>query len=447
MQARFDITLETKENNPLEDFPRSEHWRLVTDGWQQDKGITGFRAAFYNGMQAAFNHVKKFLFQNSEKLPDGFFFENIHDALYQFEEDGKDESNLNYRARKYGYFYVTGYKSIENVGLSENGIDELIQEARDGEKRWKLIEISSNVSKSQAGTSVLSAEPIKLTREKLRKFLNPSFTHHFKFLKSLFNKDLVLRAEIIERSRVVADAEKDLDTINKKMKALDEIKDEAVKKHEKIKLIAHFIRRLNQNHLFAGGNGRTCIIVFHYLMIRYLNCMAFLKTPAHFTGFSLAELTKEIEEGIDEFNKYKITGAKKVLLKFAQLSTEQLTQELLAALSSENHIAMAQINELYLQVKYNQISLEKNRLPVLEILKKMYLEKLDAFCHQCPQANLQKFDEKSEAFERMLDSHEITKDDPKLFNSMEIAKFKKDYFKMLKEVQDASVKQVQAPKA
>ncbi|MFC7780549.1 hypothetical protein ACFQY6_02580 [Legionella taurinensis] len=43
----------------LKDFPRSEIWRVQTDGWQAKKGPSNFRPQFYQGMKAGFDYLRK----------------------------------------------------------------------------------------------------------------------------------------------------------------------------------------------------------------------------------------------------------------------------------------------------------------------------------------------------------------------------------------------------
>ena len=41
----------------LEDFPKSELWRLQTDGWQAGLGPGNFRKEFYQGMDPTFRSI------------------------------------------------------------------------------------------------------------------------------------------------------------------------------------------------------------------------------------------------------------------------------------------------------------------------------------------------------------------------------------------------------
>jgi hypothetical protein len=45
----------------LRDFPRSEIWRLQTDGWQHIHGPKNFRDAYYKAMNEAYEFIKTHL--------------------------------------------------------------------------------------------------------------------------------------------------------------------------------------------------------------------------------------------------------------------------------------------------------------------------------------------------------------------------------------------------
>lgn len=426
MTQRFDMTLEMK-GSPLEDFPRSEHWRFVTDGWQQNQGITGFRDRYYKGMQEAFNGIKEFIVQKNKQL-DFLLIELIHDLLFQFENEGNKLKNKGYRENRVaGHFYLAPFSSTERMGISKNGLKKFIADEHKAkkDKRWTaFIAVDGDDSPAK---DVVSGKTKKadVTEQDLEIFLDPP---------PGFTDELLILTKLLPRSKVQKFIEGDLASFYKQMKSLDQKKESPQKTDEKLKLIADFISDLNKNHWFTDGNGRTCMMIFFMLMVQHVNAVAILNTPAHFTAFPTDELVAEIKAGMAEADKYKITAPKKILLKLNEtnLDAKQLESDISNALCKEPHIAMAQINELFLQVKEGKIGIKEpaKQNEVFRILKELYLKNLNAFCENPPKGLPPKvFAQNGGAFEKMFAYQEITKElDPKLFNLQEIAKLKNKYF-------------------
>lgn len=411
MTQRLDMSIEMKNDNPLEDFPRSEYWRLVTDGWQQNKGINNFRDRYYRGMQEAFNYIKTTFLHDPQKKLTPRKLEIIHDLIYKFEKQSERDSDyIGFRDKIGGTFTVAPFDTKEELGLSKDGADEFLAAAaaaKNGEEgRWNLEYEDENLPAQDAS---------KISKKQLLDFLNPNH-----------RRNLIIHTTRITEEAIEDFLKKDLDAFYKAMDKLEESKNDKDTTIKKIELIVNFIRKLNQNHWFCDGNGRTCFLVFQLFMIQHLKCVAILKTPAHFTAHSTKELVAEVLDGMNEVEKYKITKAKKILLNLVDFEAKEIESKLVANLANENHIAMAQINELFLQVKENKIAVKKElRVPILDLLKKIYLEKLSAFCKTPLEKRTQKY--KKCTFEKMLAYHEITKD----FTQYEwgvVKVFKNEYF-------------------
>lgn len=109
----------------LEDFPRSEIWRVQTDGWQAVKGPLNFRPQFYKGMQAAFQYLSG----HDRKKVTPALLEDIYHSFYRHEEAYNSDVIL-----REGYnTYMSEFEIFlpepgleSQAGVSEEGIRELI---------------------------------------------------------------------------------------------------------------------------------------------------------------------------------------------------------------------------------------------------------------------------------------------------------------------------------
>lgn len=413
----FELKLELKENNPLEDFPRSEHWRLMTDGWQQAHGgYVDFKPEYYMGVLSGFECMKPYLCEGKEI--DAQLIEVLHDQILQYELKEKEDQALHvgFRAKRGMVKFGLGPGPIGRMGVSADGLDELIlaEELAATENRWRLIDIDRGTN-SQAAFDMVKADRKEEDRSKRKADLLATINNtnnKFLIIVGLAKLDIKQIRNFIQR---------DLAVLYSGLKLLDESN-----RKKKIALIVQFIRTLNQNHWFLDGNGRTCIMLLQLLLMRHLKTMAIIPIPAHFTGYSTEGLVLDIENGIKEFNKYKITEAKQLILaekKFDQSIFEKALPEKLA---NEPHIAMAQINELYMQIKENKIPIANSgqKQQVLDFLKKLYEIKLREFAENAPPDPSQKLIEKS--YDKMLQLQEISKDiDQGIKAQMKVLYFKK----------------------
>lgn len=136
--------------------------------------------------------------------------------------------------------------------------------------------------------------------------------------------------------------------------------------------------------------------------------MKITEYPAHYAGFSTNELAVETVSGLAHFQSYKVTQVKHYL---AELSIQQMSDPsggikdaLVKRLNPDPLIAMAQVNELFLQIKEHKLQVPKGYNPLgflhflsgdsksknahtamLDMLKEVYLDQLHCLIEQAPQ--------------------------------------------------------------
>lgn len=74
----------------LEDFPKSEIWRIQTDGWQATKGFNNFREKFYKGMDDGFNFLRKM----GDQMITPELIEGIYKSAYGHEDEYATDNSL-----------------------------------------------------------------------------------------------------------------------------------------------------------------------------------------------------------------------------------------------------------------------------------------------------------------------------------------------------------------
>lgn len=410
----FEIAIERKAYaDPLQDFPRSEHWRLVTDGWQQNWGITAFISQYYQGMKAGYDVMRNYLNHKSSLTVDLI----LELQKETFGPCADLPSKIGFR-QGWGYFLVTKSRGEEN-GISADGLDELVAEAKLAhDNRWRLVgvdklrQIQIDIEKDKSKRKALLFELGKHLAQKAQEQKLQTKDELNQFLTS--DKELLfLFAMKIPKDEARLLLEKDIQQLDKEMQGLSS---DAKGDDEKIAAIVRFLRKLNLNHFFGDGNGRTCMILLNCFLIKYFDCMAIIPTPAHLTAFSTKELVQEIKNGMAEFRKYSIKEPREFIENFVQKQQDfpedvkGFKNEFNAKFSKEHHIALAQINELFTRIQADKIKAGKNKVNFLEILIDIYLDRLIKFVeeekdrktHKKPKLN-------EEAFLTMLQYQEISK--------------------------------------
>lgn len=432
----FKISVEIKGYpDPLADFPPSEHWRLVTDGWQQPLGINGFSDEYYAGMRVAYGYMKEYFNTNAAITPETIITVQRNAFLsVAMAEDKLDDVGLR-PDDCFTHFGLAPYQE-EKMNIHSDGIDELIAAAQlaKKEKRWYLATIDWKALMEFTGDKVAMLQKMFRKKTVENDFIDPDNANAKNILAQFLNPKCVNKLFIctcpVMREKILEFLSRDIAELNKALgvtpddvkktsethtKSMEETKSVSKNEDEIIAAIVKFIQKLNQNHWFGDGNGRTCMILLNSLLVKYLGCMAIIHTPAHLTGYSTEQLVKEIKQGIAEFKKYKITDAKKLIEDFIkqppdQKNEDEFKKNLKKLLATDNQIAMAQINALFVKFKS-----AKNNERVIYILKDLYVDHIVALVKK-GQDLIDKDPGKKErlknkeAFAKMLEWQEISKE-------------------------------------
>lgn len=390
--ARFTLSLDEKQVfKPLVDYPRSEHWRLLTDGWQHVFGPAIFSPEYYASVGRGFKLIQKQFSHKTKITPE--FIESINQTVWEAKESG-------FRAQRSGViFKLAPLKEMESTGFSEAGLDEFVKEVKRAEKeaRWYLMgitradrlqltddEVWDAVEKLHSGKTFVDEYGQGL-KDKLSSYLKMPYESR---------DGIYIYGNKMPREKILQFIQRDIDELYAKLKQSEQrsISDffslgnnrffaEQKQQDAKIAAIVQFIQKLNQNHWFSDCNGRTCVLLLELLLIQHLGRMAIPITPGHLTGYSTLELVQEIKNGMAEIEKYKITQLLKYLNEidksFIVKNESKFKLDLAEKLSPVNYIAMAQINELFLQIKENKIKMPDQAKEIaFRVLKKLYLENL-----------------------------------------------------------------------
>lgn len=378
-------TYDTPLQKQLMDFPKTEIWRLQTDGWQHVYGPKNFRNEYYMGIQDGFKFIEQHLNEKiNTDLAMGLYiaaaqFEKFYEILQKYDAWG-GEFNIILTAPDSEIYPI--------AGVSEKGLVEFASALREGYMN-QTIQLT-----------ILPSDNLKLKYknfcnelgiEEEINLLQPTYfkndedlVNHLRFYLSAAGKDDELRAASKKDSSIVFDVsnvtqcrlqgqydrEKALEVLNKKLnefyiKITPLQQYEGADKNEKImKLITKLVQSLHQKHIFNDGNGRTFVtLLVRWLLLQNNLSLCFINTPSHFAGFSTEQLTAELQEGINQFQEYCVTKAKEVLANLSLENidkTEQIKESLLKNISQNPLIALAQINELFVQIQTNKFKVPPN---------------------------------------------------------------------------------------
>ncbi|CDZ78216.1 Phosphocholine transferase AnkX [Legionella massiliensis] len=407
----------------LENFPRSEVWRLQTDGCQATQGPNNFRPQFYNGMQAGFDFINR----NSDAELTPELIEGIYQSAYQYESDfSTDEVFRKGFSEGYGAFEI--FFPLEGLegqaGITEAGLDELLEALtvayqKKGSRIYPQYGIVIDIDGvpfpiNFDPTGFDSADEAK---DALRThLLNAS--HSKDAYKGDKNGVVLTKVELTSykasRKEILAWVQADIDKYGAELAKAKEITSPQQRKQAEIIAINNFVRKLHQCHYFPDGNGRTFVFLLaNMLLLQNGHGMKITENPAHYAAYSSQELLQETLHDLDHFNEYKITNAKNYLVGLTANDTvlnqrDQVKATLITHLSQDPLIAMAQIDELYHQIRDNDLvvpqgyfpdptgfsayifykaapEIKDGRLRVLNILKEAYVDKLEQLVQNVPE--------------------------------------------------------------
>lgn len=370
----------------LQDFPRNEIWRLQTDGWQACRGPDNFRPSYYQGMEAGFNFLRRF--DDVHITPE--FIEHIYFSAYQYESAFKNE-----RICRQGYcesvnefaivLPLPGLEAIAGVSLA--GIDELVTMIQSSYESQGSREFPQNeigiMKPGMFYSRVISFNDFTTPNE----FKNMLIKHLELASATLrlyagpinISDDEMTRVDLISnaatREEILTFVQNDIGQYYTELQRAQSIADPEHRKASEIMAINRFIRKLHQSHYFPDGNGRTFIFLLANLLhLQNGHGLKITEYPAHYAGFSSYELLIETRTDLDNFNAFKITKAKEY---FGNLSPETIIgdkegtkRELTDRLNPNPLIALAQIDELFIQVLEKKIQVPMGHVPSKSLTKK-----------------------------------------------------------------------------
>lgn len=391
----------------LKDFPKSEQWRLMTDGWEHNEGPTYYTDIFYAGMYEAYDFLYAW---GSRKITSETILQ-IYSHAFRYEERYKEffeDRPPTFRQGRTSFEIGPDFEQHQQ-GLSVDGLDEFVDELVEAydDDRWKIYTLEPIkgeqfkfvLNYDRVVTRLPDLDPLKFIDFcfKENEFVHPAvFAHDKNKIKEFLKNKLKNPASNImimtqywscEDTRAFVD-----DALKQFYLDIVEAKDE----NHKIEVIVKLIRKLHRNHVFLDGNGRTfCFCLLNLLAMQYLNSMLFNFTPAHFAAFSTRELVAEVKRGMAEYKKYKISNAKKFIIDNEIGSDPKaFAAALVKNLANEKLIALAQISELYVQIEKNIIQLlPAKQEKIKELLIQLYLDNLHELLINPPADELERISE------------------------------------------------------
>lgn len=362
----------------LNDFPKSEIWRLQTDGWQATAGPLGFTEAFVRGMDAGFDFLRKY----DTEIITTMLIEDIYNSAYQYEAEYITVSELRkgYCTFTSGFELLLPYEGIEHfANVSLSGLDELVFrlgeitqaqgdreypqfgiEFRNREKGYSRRLSPGDFSSLDEFKAALEMHLRKASGSK-DKCLGPKTAEEDLTIVNLVSYPAT-RDEILNFVR------QDIETYYAELNPAKQIVDPQYRKAGEINAINHFIRSLHQSHYFPDGNGRTFIFLLaNMLHLQNGHGLKITFDPAHYAAYSRNELLSETIADLAHFQSWKITEAKEYLATLSADSIinhcESIRSDLISHLNPDPLIAMAQINELYVQIGTSKLSVPTGYKP------------------------------------------------------------------------------------
>jgi prophage maintenance system killer protein len=373
-------------DNALQDFPRSEIWRVQTDGWQASLGPDNFRQAYYQGMDAGFNFLR--LCDGVRITPE--LIEKIYFSSYQYEPAFSDHKicRKGYCEELNEFPIVLPLPGLEPVaGISLAGIDEFIAMLKttydlQGSRLFpqnligvtKIGEIYPKILNLKNYTSL---ENFKMEFIKQLELASASQKQYLGPIRVVDDK--LTKVEIISnpasREEILGFVQNDIDKYYAELEHAKSIAEPEHRKTAEIMAINGFIRKLHQSHYFPDGNGRTFIFLLANLLhLQNGHGLKITEYPAHFAGFSSQELLVETQANLEHFNAFKISAAKDYfgsLTSEAIIGDKQGTKaELLNQLNPNPLIALAQLDELFNQVVEKRVQVPRGYEPSTRLSKR-----------------------------------------------------------------------------
>lgn len=330
--------------NPVfADIPRTEMWRLGTDGWLHINGPGEYPDKYHLHMQKGLCFILKH--KNHQITAD--LIKQLHQEAYPSD----DSLHQNFRSHDITVSFPVTLTPKEHSAnpvefftsaISTEGISSLVerayQEAIEHKNPWFFAR------------EIIKPYPI-------------IYSNGLDDLNVKLNDALHLYRENPDQGRVIItqqgtkNPETNIeDRVTQIINAYYHKIGEATTESDKISLIIETIRSLHLLHPFTDGNGRTFIFLLKNWMFLQNNLLPMInETPNHFTGFSNEELVQEYQEGVQQFIHLKVTALIEIIERPSGDLSDKI-EEIKQHLNENPIIAASQINEIYLRLKEKHVT-------------------------------------------------------------------------------------------
>jgi hypothetical protein len=377
--------LEKSKNNALDQFPRSEMWRLGMEVTRQNEGPEAFHRGknpepgYMQGIQDGYALIMNSV-KNKQRLNADMLAE-IHDTCINTISDAHIERDLtSYRDQLVAVYSISLLEHDKRGYFTDQGVRELLDKIMQGEKtsegqdRFFIV-----ISNKSGGKKVYDSESLNsLNIEQV--FLSIKNPDNFISFNSMSEHPDAIKA----RSQAY------IDIFYKKMS-------KATTDDEKLALIITLVKDLEQLHPFPDANGRTIsMLTLNKLLIDHGFSPVMLDNPNRIDGFGSPhsgsnELKIEIINGMKNFNDYSIAPSAQQIKNLSPkaIASGNATALIESKLSTNPLTALAQINALHEKISNNELvvpsaefkffglkpsSIEKKA--VLKILEELYVKKI-----------------------------------------------------------------------
>ncbi|MGQ3891838.1 hypothetical protein [Legionella sp. CNM-4043-24] len=357
----------------LEDFPKSEIWRLQTDGWQSTLGPRNFRPAFYQGMDEGFRFISEHY--SAEITPE--LLEAIYHKVNGSERDYQQDTILQkgYCERANSFELVLPLPGLEHhASVSELGMDELARvlqecEMNKGARNFPQLEIE--VIRAIGGFSYYHPsdfENIDAFKNEMLRLLRLAGACKAKYegektpLREMVKIQLL--SNTATRAEILGFVANDISRYYHDLALANAVDNPEQRKAFVVMAINGLVRKLLQSHYFPDANGRTFVFVLANLLLLQNGLgLKITENPVRFAAYSSYELLVETMADMEHFNSYKITIAKNYICQLTadviNSRPDDVSGQILFHLNPRPLIALAQLDELYSQIKTGHIRVPK----------------------------------------------------------------------------------------
>lgn len=331
----------------MQNYPRSESWRLFIDGYRQAEGKWAFDSGkgaekgFYNAMQGSWDRMVQTV--DTKLTADEVL--NIHDYCVG---RGKGQQEVE------GVVVDSDFRTDQaDFGLvSTNDDPNLGNVTFEGAKEFIARQLSDNPPPVQMVYALQGKGPEEFTPDPSK-----SLDENAKDFIQKMDSSVGSGSRLIANGNARDYTEAYIKQYHKEIKA-------AKTDDEKLAAIAKCVSNIERLHPFHDGNCRTMVILTNKLLLQNGLSPTILNNPNQIDMFSNRELVGEIKKGQAVFQSYKTDAAIHAIekLNVDQVNNGPMVNKIIQAnLSSEPMQALAQLGKLYQGIKDGSIHLHEKK--------------------------------------------------------------------------------------